>query len=234
MFSMQILLKEPTWQEVLKDEWQKPYMQKLEAFLKQELAEGKRILPPRSHWFEALNFTALDDVEVVILGQDPYPTRGHAHGLCFSVEEGVTPLPKSLQNINKELFDDMGIDNSYTGYLAPWAKQGILLLNAVLTVVEGKANAHKDKGWELFTDRIISIINEQCEHVVFVLWGAYAQKKGRHIDSSRHLVISDPHPSPLSAYRGFFGSKPFSKTNNYLEVHGKKSIDWELPKAILF
>jgi len=234
MFSMQTLLKEPTWQEALKDEWQKPTMQELEAFLEQEIAEGKSILPPKPHWFEALNLTPLEDVKVVILGQDPYPTKGHAHGLCFSVQEQVSPLPKSLQNINKELFDDMGIDNSHTGYLAPWAKQGILLLNAVLTVEEGKANAHKDRGWEEFTDKIISEINECCENVVFILWGAYAQKKGRHIDSSRHLVINDPHPSPLSAYRGFFGSKPFSKTNNYLEVHGKKSIDWELPKATLF
>jgi len=162
------------------------------------------------------------------LGQDPYPTKGHAHGLCFSVEKGVTPLPKSLKNINKELFDDVGIDNSHTGYLAPWAKQGVLLLNAVLTVVEGKANAHKDKGWEDFTDKVISIINDECEHVVFVLWGAYAQKKGKHIDSNKHLVINDPHPSPLSAYRGFFGSKPFSKINAYLVSQGEEPIEWKL------
>jgi uracil-DNA glycosylase len=235
MSTIHTLLTQPSWQEALKEEWQKPYMQQLEAFLAQEMAEGKSIFPPKTHWFEALNLTALEDVKVVILGQDPYPTKGHAHGLCFSVEKGVTPLPKSLQNINKELFDDIGIDNSHTGYLAPWAKQGVLLLNAVLTVVEGKANAHKDKGWEDFTDKVISIINDKCEHVVFILWGAYAQKKGRHIDSGKHLVINDPHPSPLSAYRGFFGSKPFSKSNAYLVSKGKEPIEWKLEdKTMLF
>jgi len=225
---MQTLLTQPSWKDVLKEEWKKPYVQQLEAFLEQEMVEGKSILPPKPHWFEALNLTALEEVKVVILGQDPYPTKGHAHGLCFSVEKGVTPLPKSLININKELFDDMGIDNSHTGYLAPWAKQGVLLLNAVLTVEEGKANAHKDKGWEDFTDKVISIINDECEHVVFVLWGTYAQKKGRYIDSNKHLVINDPHPSPLSAYRGFFGSKPFSKINAYLVSQGEEPIEWKL------
>lgn len=225
---MQTLLTQPSWQEALKDEWKKPYMQELEAFLEQEMVEGNSILPPKPHWFEALNITPLEDVRVVILGQDPYPTKGHAHGLCFSVEKGVTPLPKSLQNINKELLDDLSIDNSHTGYLAPWAKQGVLLLNAVLTVEEGKANAHKDKGWEHFTDTIISIVNEKCEHVVFVLWGAYAQKKGRYIDADKHLVINDPHPSPLSAYRGFFGSKPFSRINDYLVSEGEEPVEWKL------
>ena len=235
MSSMYTLLTQPSWQEVLKEEWRKPYMQELEAFLEQERLEGKHILPPKPHWFEALNLTPLAEIKVVILGQDPYPTKGHAHGLCFSVEKGVMPLPKSLKNINKELFDDLGIDNSHTGYLAPWAKQGVLLLNAVLTVEEGKANAHKDKGWEQFTDKIISMVNEACTDVVFVLWGAYAQKKGRHIDSSKHLVINDPHPSPLSAYRGFFGSKPFSKINAYLKREGKKEIEWKLEnKTTLF
>ena len=232
---MQTLLTQPSWQKVLKEEWYKPYMQELESFLEQERLEGKHILPPKPHWFEALNLTPLEEIKVVILGQDPYPTKGHAHGLCFSVKKGVMPLPKSLKNINKELFDDLGIDNSHTGYLAAWAQQGVLLLNAVLTVEEGKANAHKDKGWEQFTDKIISIINEECTDVVFVLWGAYAQKKGRHIDSSKHLVINDPHPSPLSAYRGFFGSKPFSKINAYLKREGKKEIDWQLEnKTTLF
>ena len=177
----------------------------------------------------------MDEVKVVILGQDPYPTLGHAHGLCFSVLPAVNPLPKSLQNINKELYNDCGVDNSHTGYLLPWAKQGVLLLNAVLTVEAGKANAHQGKGWEQFTDKIIELVNNECEHVVFILWGAYAQKKGRHIDITKHLVINDPHPSPLSAYRGFFGSKPFSKTNAYLVSHGKKPIDWQLEnKATLF
>ncbi|MBA1419737.1 MAG: uracil-DNA glycosylase [Epsilonproteobacteria bacterium] len=229
---MQTLLTEPSWQEALSDEWQQAYMQGLEAFLERQMAEGKSILPPKPHWFEALNSTPLDKVKVVILGQDPYPTKGHAHGLCFSVQTQVTPLPKSLQNINKELYADIGVDNSHTGYLLPWAEQGVLLLNAVLTVEEGKANAHKDKGWEVFTDKVISIVNEQCDHVVFVLWGAYAQKKGKYIDTSKHLVINDPHPSPLSAYRGFFGSKPFSRINEYLVSQGKEPIVWQLENNV--
>ena len=221
-------IMQPTWQKALANEWSKPYMQELEAFLESEMLAGKSILPPKAHWFEALNATPLDKVKVVILGQDPYPTKGHAHGLCFSVQKQVTPLPKSLQNINKELYTDLGIDNSHTGYLLSWAEQGVLLLNAVLTVEEGKANAHKDKGWEQFTDKVISIVNAQCENVVFVLWGAYAQKKGKQIDARKHLVINDPHPSPLSAYRGFFGSKPFSRVNEYLKSHGKEPIVWQL------
>ena len=232
--AMNIKLTEPSWQKALIDEWQQPYMQELEAFLERQIAEGKSILPPKLHWFEALNATPLDKVKVVILGQDPYPTKGHAHGLCFSVQKQVTPLPKSLQNINKELYSDVGVDNSHTGYLLPWVEQGVLLLNAVLTVEEGKANAHKDKGWEQFTDKIISIVNAQCENVVFVLWGAYAQKKGKHIETSKHLVINDPHPSPLSAYRGFFGSKPFSRVNEYLKSQGKEPIVWALPSDRLF
>ncbi len=225
---MKTTITQSTWQKALAQEWSKPYMQKLEKFLGQEIAEGKVILPLREMWFNALNTTALEDVKVLILGQDPYPRAGHAHGLCFSVLEGVKPLPKSLQNINKELLSDCGVDNVHTGCLASWAKQGVLLLNAVLTVEEGKANAHKDKGWEIFTDKIIALVNEHCEDVVFVLWGAYAQKKGRFIDSSRHMVINDPHPSPLSAYRGFWGSKPFSRSNAYLVSRGKTPIDWSL------
>jgi len=147
----------------------------------------------------------------------------------------VKPLPKSLQNINKELFTDLGIDNSHTGYLEPWAKQGVLLINAVLTVEEGNANAHKGKGWEMFTDKIIELVNDKCENVVFILWGAYAQKKGKYIDTTKHLVLNDSHPSPLSAYRGFFGSKPFSKSNAYLVAHGKEPIEWKLEdKTTLF
>jgi len=232
---MKTLLTEPTWQKALTDEWSKPYMQELEAFLEKEEAEGKSILPPKAQRFEALNTTPLKEVKVVILGQDPYPTKGYAHGLCFSVLPDVKPLPKSLQNINKELLSDMGIDNSHTGYLLPWAKQGVLLLNAVLTVEEGKANAHQGKGWEQFTDTIIALVNEECENVVFVLWGTYAQKKGKNIDNSKHLVINDPHPSPLSAYRGFWGSKPFSRVNDYLLEHEKEAIDWQLEnKTSLF
>ncbi len=220
-------LRQVTWKEALKDEWQKTYMQELEAFLEQEHKDGKNILPAKELWFEALNLTALDKVKVVILGQDPYPTLGHAHGLCFSADDSVKPLPKSLQNIYKELYDDVGIRNT-SADLSSWAKQGVLLLNSVLTVEEGKANAHKDKGWEMFSDKVISLVDERCRHVVFVLWGAYAQKKGKYIDSTKHLVINDPHPSPLSAYRGFWGSKPFSMINSYLIEHGKELIDWQL------
>lgn len=219
---------EDSWLKVLNDEFQKPYMQELKTFLLQEKQQGKQILPKGSLWFNALNSTPLDQVKVVILGQDPYPTVGHAHGLCFSVLPNVHPLPKSLLNINKELFDDLGINNMHTGYLQPWADQGILLLNAVLTVEAGKPNAHQGKGWEQFTDKIIEIINHHCQHVVFLLWGSYAQKKGASIDSRKHLIIKSPHPSPLSAYRGFFGSRPFSRTNEYLRRNGKSEINWQL------
>jgi len=161
------------------------------------------------------------------LGQDPYPTQGHAHGLCFSVLPEVKPIPKSLINIYKELNNDLGIENT-SGYLQSWAEQGVLLLNSVLTVERGLANSHQGKGWERFTDKIISVINEQDCPVVFVLWGAYAQKKGVVIDDSRHLVLRSVHPSPLSAYRGFFGSAPFSKINQFLQQNGQSEINWKL------
>ena len=219
---------ESSWLEVLQNEFEAPYMKQLKTFLTDEINAKKTLLPKPSLWFNALNSTPLHDVKVVILGQDPYPTLGHAHGLCFSVMPEVKPLPKSLQNINKELFDDLGIDNSHCGNLQSWADQGVLLLNAVLTVQAGKPNAHQGRGWEQFTDRIIEIVNDQCENVVFILWGSYAQKKGASIDTSKHLVIKSPHPSPLSAYRGFFGSKPFSRTNAYLLAHGKEPINWQV------
>jgi len=221
-------LSQASWKTALKDEFNKTYMQDLEAFLEKEIANGKNILPPKELWFNALNATPLNKVKVLILGQDPYPTAGHAHGLCFSALDPISPLPKSLQNIYKELKSDLEIDNKHTANLQPWAEQGVLLLNAVLTVEEGKANAHKNKGWETFTDKIIQIVNEECENLVFILWGAYAQKKAKFIDESKHLVLKDPHPSPLSAYRGFWGSKPFSKLNAYLEEHQKNTIDWQL------
>mgnify|MGYP006230366909 FL=1 len=160
--------------------------------------------------------------------QDPYPTVGHAHGLCFSVQPNVKPLPKSLLNINKELSDDLGVENHHIGYLQPWAEQGVLLLNAVLTVEAGKTNSHQNRGWEKFTDAVISLIDEQTTNTVFILWGAYAQKKGKMIDRHKHFVIESPHPSPLSAYRGFFGSKPFSRSNDYLVTHHKTPINWQL------
>ena len=168
---------EPSWLSHLQEEFTKPYMQQLKAFLVQEKKAGKIILPKGSLWFNALNSTPLHEVKVVILGQDPYPTIGHAHGLCFSALPEVKPLPKSLINIYKELKDDLDIDNFHTPYLQPWAEQGVLLLNAVLTVEAGKSNAHQGKGWEQFTDKIIEIINQKCENVVFILWGSYAQKK---------------------------------------------------------
>ncbi len=219
---------EASWLASLEDEFNKPYMQELKKFLLNERKLGKNILPKASLWLNALNSTPLDKVKVVILGQDPYPTVGHAHGLCFSALPEVKPLPKSLINIYKELQEDLGIDNFHTPYLQPWAEQGVLLLNAVLTVEAGKSNAHAGKGWEEFTDKIIEIINQRCQNVVFILWGAYAQKKGVSIDTSKHMIIKSAHPSPLSAYRGFWGSKPFSRTNNYLKSIGKNEIEWRL------
>jgi len=224
---MQQYLKDPSWKKVLKHEFEQPYMKELTLFLEQE-AESKTILPKKELWFSALNSTPLDEVKVVILGQDPYPTKGHAHGLCFSALPEVSPLPKSLLNIYKELQSDQNIDNMHTPHLQPWAEQGVLLLNAVLTVTEGEANSHKNQGWERFTDKIIEIVNENSTHVVFVLWGTYAQKKGKKIDAKKHLILNDPHPSPLSAYRGFWDSKPFSKTNSYLREQGKQEINWQL------
>ncbi|HIQ07099.1 MAG TPA: uracil-DNA glycosylase [Thiotrichaceae bacterium] len=219
---------EASWLKTLREEFDKPYMHALHDFLLLEKQQGKTILPDSSLWFNALNSTPFNQVKVVILGQDPYPTPGHAHGLCFSTRPEVKPLPKSLININRELIDDLAIDNNHTGYLQPWADQGVLLLNAVLTVPAGHANAHRGKGWEIFTDSIINALNEQRENLVFILWGAYAQKKGSFIDKQRHLIIQSPHPSPLSAYRGFYGSKPFSATNQYLETANIKPINWSL------
>ncbi len=219
---------EASWLKHLENEFSQSYMQNLKNFLQDEKAQGKTILPKGSLWFNALNSTPLDKVKVVILGQDPYPTIGHAHGLCFSAIPDVKPLPKSLINIYKELQDDLDINNFHTPYLQPWAKQGVLLLNAVLTVEAGKSNSHQGKGWERFTDKIIEVVNKECDSIVFILWGAYAQKKGSVIDTTKHLIIKSPHPSPLSAYRGFFGSRPFSRTNSFLVSKGKKAIDWRV------
>jgi len=202
-------------------------MIKLKEFLQNEIDTKEDIFPPQALWFNALNSTPLDQVKVVILGQDPYPTPGHAHGLCFSVMPDVLPLPKSLINIYKELKEDTGIDNT-RGNLQNWANQGILMLNSVLTVKSGLANSHRGKGWEMFTDKIISLVNECERPVAFVLWGAYAQKKGAMIDEEKHLVIRSPHPSPLSVYRGFYGSKPFSKINSFLKQQNQSEIDWQV------
>jgi len=217
---------EASWQVALKEEFAADYMQQLKAFLQAERAAGKVIFPRGSEWFSALNETPLEKVKVVILGQDPYPTPGHAHGLCFSVQPEVA-LPKSLLNIYKELQQDLNIENR-SGYLLPWAQQGVLLLNSVLTVEQGRPGSHQGRGWERFTDRIIALLNEQQRPLVFVLWGAYAQKKGAMIDRQKHRALTAPHPSPLSAYRGFFGSRPFSQINDFLQQTGQVEIDWRL------
>lgn len=218
----------PSWQAALLAEFDLPYMQALEAFLQAEKAAQKIIYPESSDWFHALEATPLDKVKVVILGQDPYHQAGQAHGLCFSVLPGIK-TPPSLANMYKELEADLGIAAAQHGYLESWAQQGVLLLNAVLTVEDSNANAHQGKGWETFTDKVIETVNAQCDQVVFLLWGSYAQKKGAMIDSEVHLVLKAPHPSPLSAYRGFFGCQHFSQVNTYLESQGKQPIDWRLP-----
>lgn len=220
--------KAPSWQAVLQQEFEQPYMQTLKAFLRAEKDQKKCIYPHSANWFHALETTPLDQVKVVILGQDPYHQPGQAHGLCFSVQPGVK-VPPSLVNIYKELQADLGIEPPPHGYLEHWAQQGVLLLNAVLTVEDSKANAHQGKGWEQFTDKIMTLVNEQSEHVVFMLWGSYAQKKGAIIDSRRHLVLKAPHPSPLSAHRGFLGCKHFSQANQYLTDNNKTPIDWQIP-----
>lgn len=219
---------ESSWLKELEEEFHKDYMKNLKQFLLQEKQAGKEIYPPGDAIFQALNSTPLDKVKVVILGQDPYHGPGQAHGLCFSVQPGV-PVPPSLQNIYKEIQADLGISPPSHGYLVPWAEQGVLLLNAVLTVEKHLAASHRSKGWELFTDRVIEVINRKKEEVVFLLWGSYAQKKGAVIDRQRHLVLEAPHPSPLSAHRGFLGCRHFSKTNHYLEQHGLEGINWSLP-----
>jgi len=225
------LQKAPEWQTFLENEFEQPYMQKLKAFLQQQKNQQKVIYPHSSNWFHALETTPLSNIKVVILGQDPYHQPGQAHGLCFSVKPGVA-IPPSLMNIYKELNNDLGIAPAKHGYLEAWAKQGVLLLNAVLTVEHGQANAHQGKGWEQFTDRVINLVNQQRENVVFMLWGSYAQKKGAAIDNERHLVLKAPHPSPLSAHRGFFGCKHFSQANEYLQQHGQPPIDWHLPSSV--
>lgn len=206
-------------------------MQKLRQFLKHEIAQKKEIYPRGPNYFAALDMTPFDHVKVVILGQDPYHGPGQAHGLSFSVPPGV-PVPPSLVNIYKELESDLGIPRTRNGHLEAWAKQGVLLLNSVLTVESGRAASHQGQGWEQFTDKIIHLLAEEREHLVFILWGSYAQKKGAFIDRKKHLVIESPHPSPLSAHRGFLGSKPFSRANAYLKAHGLEPIQWQLSDSI--
>ena len=200
-------------------------MASLKQFLLEEKNAGKQIYPREDHRFYALDCTPLEDVRVVILGQDPYHGPGQAHGLCFSVQTGVK-VPPSLVNIYKELEDDLGIKRANHGNLEAWARQGVLLLNAVLTVEAHKAGSHQGRGWEKFTDAVIDLVNQRAQPAVFILWGSYAQKKASFIDTGKHLVLKSVHPSPLSAHRGFFGSKPFSQDNKFLEQHGMDPIDW--------
>ncbi|KDE40558.1 MAG: uracil-DNA glycosylase [Nitrincola lacisaponensis] len=225
------LEKAPAWKPYLDAEFQKPYMQALKQYLRAQKDAHKVIFPPSADWFHALEATPPDQVRVVILGQDPYHQQGQAHGLCFSVRPGVR-IPPSLQNIYKELQSDLGITPPGHGFLDAWAAQGVLLLNAVLTVEQGQANAHQGQGWESFTDRVIDVVNQECEAVVFMLWGSYAQKKGAGINRHKHLVLKAPHPSPLSAHRGFLGCRHFSQANAWLEARGREPINWQLPATI--
>lgn len=221
----------PSWLEPLSGEFAQPYMAELKRFLLAEREAGKRIFPGGASWFRALDLTPLDEVRVVILGQDPYHGEGQAHGLCFSVPDGVR-APPSLVNIFKEMQSDLGIRPSAHGFLEHWARQGVLLLNSVLTVEMGQPASHRDRGWERFTDAIVRLVNERAEPVVFMLWGSYAQKKAAFVDQSKHLVLKAPHPSPLSAHSGFFGCRHFSKANAFLESHGRPPIDWALPECV--
>ena len=216
-----------SWQAVIGDELNKPYMQSLRDFLKHEKAAGKAIFPPSPLIFNAFNHTPFDKVRVVIIGQDPYHGVGQAHGLSFSVPNGVA-LPPSLLNIFKEIESDLGIKMSRNGDLTAWAEQGVLLLNATLTVEMANAGSHQNRGWEEFTDAAIAALNKHREGLVFVLWGSYAQRKGAMIDAKKHLVLQSPHPSPLSAHRGFFGNHQFSQINTYLTERGETPIDWQI------
>ncbi len=218
---------EPSWLAVLQEEFDKPYMRALKAFLQEQKREGRVIYPPGKDIFNAFNSTPFDRVKVVILGQDPYHGPGQAHGLCFSVLPGV-PFPPSLLNIFKEIERNLGVPIPSHGCLQAWAEQGVLLLNATLTVEQGRAGAHQGKGWETFTDKAIEALNRERAGLVFLLWGSYAQKKGALIDKQKHLVLQSAHPSPLSAHRGFLGNSHFSKTNAWLEEHGKTPIDWRV------
>lgn len=228
MMREQTIQLEPSWFDVLGQEFDKPYMGDLRSFLQTEKQKGKAIYPPGKQIFNALNSTPFEQVKVVVLGQDPYHGSNQAHGLCFSVPPGTT-LPPSLRNIYKELQADLGTKPPGHGCLQSWAEQGVLLLNATLTVEHGKAGSHQGKGWEQFTDVIIGALNQQRQRLVFLLWGNYAQRKGEFIDRERHLVLEAPHPSPFSANRGFFGCRHFSRANQYLCAHGKTPVDWQLP-----
>lgn len=216
-----------SWKNVLSEEFEKEYFKNLLSFVEQEYKNfPNQIFPEEKAIFKAFDECSFEDVKVVILGQDPYPTKGHANGLSFSLNADVQPLAKSLKNIFKELESDLGIQEARNGDLSRWAKQGVLLLNSVLTVREGEANSHANKGWELFTDAVIAKLNSQRSHIVYILWGAKSQKKAKNVNGENNLIIKSPHPSPLSSYRGFFGSQPFSLTNTYLAKNQLEKIDW--------
>lgn len=216
------------WKNALADELTSDNMDNLRTFLKQQYADGKTLYPPATLMFNAFDLTPLSNVKVVILGQDPYHGAGQAMGLSFSVPKAI-PKPPSLQNILKELANDVGIPIANHGDLTAWAQQGVLLLNSMLSVEASNAGSHQGKGWETFTDAVIEAVNDHCEHCVFILWGKYAQKKGRFINTDKHLIITGTHPSPLGAnHGGFFGTRPFSKANDYLMAHGKSPIDWRI------
>jgi uracil-DNA glycosylase len=219
---------EPSWKEKVGDWFQRDDMRALAQFLRERKAAGAHVFPPGPRIFAAFDATPFDAVKVVILGQDPYHGRGQAHGLCFSVLPGV-PVPPSLDNIFKEIQRDLGIARPDHGYLMPWAQRGVLLLNSVLTVEEGRPGSHQGKGWEGFTNHVVETLDREREGLVFLLWGSYAQAKGKVIDARRHRVLKTTHPSPLSAHRGFLGSGHFSATNDYLSRNGKTPIDWSLP-----
>ena len=221
---------EPGWLKHLEPEFEQPYMAQLRGFLLAEKRAGKRIFPRGDEFFSALDHTPLDRVKVVILGQDPYHGEGQAHGLCFSVRPGV-PVPPSLQNIYRELNDELGLPIPGHGCLTSWADQGVLLLNSVLSVECARAASHRGQGWEQFTDRVVQVVNAEREGVVFMLWGSYAQKKGAIIDRQKHCVLTAPHPSPLSAHRGFFGCGHFAAANEYLQGRGETPIDWRVPAS---
>ena len=224
------VIKQPlptAWMKLVGEEFNKPYMQSLKQFLRAEKNKRKIIYPKSDEIFQAFSHTLPKTIKCVIIGQDPYHGVGQAHGLCFSVKPGVQ-IPPSLQNIYKELQDDLGIPPVKHGCLLSWADQGVLLLNSVLTVEKGLAASHQGKGWEIFTDSVIDKLNHQSRPIAFVLWGAYAQKKGKMIDEQKHLVLKSVHPSPLSVHRGFYGSRPFSKINDFLEKTGQTPINWAL------
>ncbi len=214
------------WNPLLRAEFERPYWQELQTFVRDERAKHP-VYPPHDEVFAALHLTPYADTKVLILGQDPYHGPKQAHGLCFSVRQGVR-VPPSLVNIHKELHDDLGIPIPDHGNLEAWARQGVLLLNTTLTVRGGQAGSHANRGWELFTDRVINVVNDKSDHVVFVLWGNHARRKRELVDPSRHTVLESPHPSPFSANNGFFGSRPFSAVNDALLAHGRTPIDWSL------